>query len=95
MKRPRQYLEHLSEKVDLPRTVLAGLPQIEINGFGEVSVDLQHGLVAYSDEQIIVSVSLGQVEISGTKLSIRLMKEGKLIVVGEISGIVLHRRERT
>ncbi len=91
MKRPRQVLERISEKVDLPRTIVAGLPQIEVRGYSEVLVDLQQGLVAYSNTEIIVAVSLGQVVIKGNRLTIRLMKESRIVVAGDIESLTLVR----
>ena len=87
MKKVKSVLERISEKLDLPRTVVAGLPQTIINGFGEVSIDLQRGLLDYSDTKIVVAVSIGKITVSGSELQIRLMKEGRITVVGKISDV--------
>lgn len=93
MKNAREYLEKLSEQLDLPRSVAAGLPQTVISGFREVSVDMQQGLLAYSETEIIVAVSFGCVVITGSGLRIRLMKQGRIVIVGEIDKTEF-RRER-
>ena len=39
MKRGREMLTKLSQKLELPLDIAAGVPHIEINGFGECSLD--------------------------------------------------------
>ena len=95
MKKPKQYLEQISDKLLLPRQIVANLPQIEISGFSEVSIDLQKGLLEYSQERIKVAVSLGTVTVEGANLYIRLMKENRITIVGDIDGVLLHRGEKT
>lgn len=87
MKRARDYLERLSERLELPRTVTAGLPQTVMSGFREISIDQQQGLVAYSETEIVVAVSFGSVCVTGAGLRIRLMKEGRIIIVGDMDKV--------
>ena len=94
MKKTGEYLEKISEKMLLPRQIVANLPQIEINGFSEISIDLQQGLLEYSQTNISVAVSLGTVAVEGKDLSIRFMREGRITVVGEIYSVMLRHEER-
>ena len=87
MKKMREYLQQFAAKTDLPSTVVAGLPQTVINGFHEAAIDLQCGLESYSNTQIVVAVSTGKVSVSGANLRIRLMKEKKIIVAGDIEKV--------
>lgn len=89
MKKPGKYLEKISEKLLLPRQIIAGLPQIEINGFSELSVDLQQGLLEYSNSRICVAVKCGTVAVEGEGLYIRLMREGRICIVGTIKSVIL------
>lgn len=89
MKKPGKYLEKISEKLLLPRQIIAGLPQIEINGFSELSVDLQQGLLEYSNSRICVAVKCGTVAVEGEGLYIRLMREGRISIVGTIKSVIL------
>lgn len=93
MRKAREYLERFSERANLPRTVTAGLPQTTINGFREISIDLQQGLLAFSDTEIIVAVPLGRIAVCGAGLGIRLMKEGRINIVGDIDKVSLLRGE--
>ena len=87
MKNSGQILKKLSEKMDIPVYVGAHLPYITVQGFEEVSIDLQKGLLAYSETEIIVAVSLGRVIVQGENLRIRLMREGKITLYGKLHSI--------
>ena len=80
-----------SEAADLPLRVAAGLPQIALDGFHQISVDLQEGLLSYSDTQIDLAVSLGKISVRGNGLRIRLMKERRIVLSGEITELILSR----
>ena len=83
----------LSEEADLPLRIGASLPQIALDGFERVSVDLQRGLLSYSDTQIEIAVPLGTVCVCGNNLQIRLMKENHIVLSGAISEIRLRRED--
>lgn len=83
----------LAESADLPLQIAAGLPQIILDGFGQVAIDLQKGLLSYSDTQIDVAVSLGRISVRGSGLCIRLMKEHRIVLSGRITELLLLREE--
>lgn len=85
----------LAESADLPLQIAAGLPQIVLDGFGQVAIDLQEGLLSYSDTQIDVAVSLGRISVRGSGLCIRLMKEHRIVLSGTITELLLLREEGT
>ena len=93
MKGPREWMANLSEKLDLPCAVAAQLPCTLVDGFHSVTVDLQKGLIAYSEDAITVAVPLGQIVISGASLSIKLMKQERIIVTGLIRSIDFLRED--
>ena len=84
----------LAEKADLPLHVAAGLPQIALDGFRQIAVDLQEGLLSYSDTQIDIAVSLGTVSVRGSGLCIRQMKERRIVLSGEITELILSREAK-
>ena len=87
MKKLKKVLTAISEGADLPGYIAAHLPYLTATGFGEVSVDLQQGLVSYADTEIVVRVSLGLVSIRGYDLRISLMREGRITVKGRICDV--------
>lgn len=93
MKKVKDLLQGFAEKTDLPRTVVAGVPQTVISGFREVAIDLQCGLEEYSPEQIVVSVPNGKIFVGGNSLRIRLMKERRIVLVGNVDRLELRRSD--
>jgi len=94
MIKPRDMIAGISGKLDLPASAAAHLPCTVIEGFHSVSVDLQRGLLHYSDHEIVLAVSLGAVAVTGERLSIALMKQGRIIINGVIRGIEFRREEK-
>lgn len=78
-----------ARRMDLPAEVFAALPQITLTGFDEITVDLQQGLLSFSDTEIAVRVALGRVVVLGDELRIVLMKEGRISVRGRIDSVRL------
>ena len=84
MKRIKKSLLRVAERFDLPQNVIAHLPQIQVNGNNEVSIDLQQGLLAYSKTDILVAVPMGKIAVIGKNLHIRLMREKNIVIGGTI-----------
>ncbi len=82
MKRGREMLTKLSQKLELPLDIAAGVPHIEINGFGECSLDCHTGILEYEKHEIVVAVNIGVVTIQGCGLELRLMQKERLTVTG-------------
>jgi len=93
MKSPRTILTKLSQQMDIPSHISAGLPYTTVQGFHEISIDLQRGLLAYSQTEISVAVPMGAITISGVNLHIRLMREGRITVCGDIENIGFSREK--
>lgn len=91
MKKTRDLLKGLSHTLDIPVAVGAHLPFLTVQGFEEITIDLQKGLLTYSSQEISVAVSIGVVIVNGENLCIRYMKEGKIVLCGDIKGIMLSR----
>jgi len=87
MKSPREWIAAVSEKLDLPAYVSAGLSYTAVEGFHQVTIEKQTALLSYSETKIIVSVPMGEICVAGCGLHIRLMKQGRMIIAGQIEGI--------
>lgn len=87
MKRGREMLTKLSQKLELPLDIAVGVPHIEINGFGECSLDCHTGILEYEKHEIVVAVNIGVVTIQGCGLELRLMQKERLTVTGEIHAV--------
>ena len=87
MKKWRTVLTSIADRTDFPGHIFAHLPYITMEGFGEISIDLQQGLISYAETEIEVKVAIGTVKILGSGLYITLMREGKITVKGCIDSV--------
>ena len=85
----QKWIANAARKADLPANVFAGLPQIVLTGFEEISIDMQQGLLSFSETEIAVRVTMGRVVISGSNLRIVLMKQGRIAIRGSVHGVRL------
>lgn len=87
MKFPRNMIRNLSQKLDFPSYVPAQLPCTTIQGFHELAIDMQKGLLSYSQEEITVAVPGGAITVRGMQLYIFLMRENRICIRGELHEI--------
>lgn len=81
---PRKWMTQLSQRLELPADVLAGVPRMELEGDGLFRMEPHKGLLEYSREQICVASSLGTVQICGSQLRIKVMNVSQITVCGRI-----------
>lgn len=88
-KKPKQesLLEKAAELFDLPGNVVAGLSRIEITGRRALLLENHKGILAYSTEEIHVSVHNAVVKIKGEGLLLRAMNAEALLIAGTLSSI--------
>lgn len=77
-------LTGLSQKLQMPGDVLAGVPRIEMIGTRQVAMEPHKGLLEYGTEQISVQSALGAVRISGNSLKILAMNSHRITIGGTI-----------
>jgi sporulation protein YqfC len=85
----RGYLSRVSARLELPSDLIAGLPKLELTGYGELLLEHHDGVAHYSPEEIAVHVSLGTIRIQGDGLRIRLMNSKRIAILGDIHSITL------
>lgn len=89
MKHAQKILEAASERLDLPGDITAGLPKLELTGFSQLSVEHHKGVLEYTDTAVTVAVGIGNVRITGTRLSITLMNHSFVVITGRLSNVEL------
>lgn len=62
--------EYLSDKLDLPKDVILGLPQISMSGNRELLIDNYKSILEYSDTFMRIKAGGITVNISGRAISI-------------------------
>lgn len=92
MKRRGDWMQRLTEGLDLPSESVPGQPLVEISGEERVLIENHAGVTAYGREQICVKVKFGQVQITGCGLELARMTKEQLIICGRIDSVTLQRR---
>ncbi len=82
-------LTKASQRLDLPVDVVAGMPKVEIVGQQEFSMEPHDGLMAYSQTEILVTSKIGPIAVTGQNMTIKLMNQERIVIVGRLFGVAL------
>ena len=83
-KRRPGLLERTAQLLDLPADALAGVPRLELVGDGELRVENHKGILAYGDEEILISGGKLVVRVRGSALELKSMNPAELLITGQI-----------
>ncbi len=84
----RQQVRQAAEELDLPQSVLTGLPRLVLDG-GEVEIQGHSGILEYTEEQICVAVKGGSIRVIGSGMALTAMSAESLRFSGVIASIEL------
>lgn len=84
----RQQVRQAAEEMDLPQSVLTGLPRLVLDG-GEVEIQGHCGILEYTEEQICVAVKDGSIRVIGSGMTLTAMSAAALRFSGVIASIEL------
>ena len=89
--RGRQYLNRISEAVNLQTEPLPGMPLIEIVGDCRVLIEHHCGVVKYDRQRIYIKVPFGVIDVCGCDLQLSQMSREQLVITGTIHSVCLIR----
>lgn len=89
MSKARTWMERLSQKMQLPADITAGIPRMELIGSGSFSMEPHKGLLEYGQQRICIGSSIGPVAVTGEKLAVQLMNRQRITVVGSVHRVEL------
>lgn len=92
MKGKGDWMQRLTQRLDLPAEPVPGLPLVEIAGDRRVLVENHGGVCQYGSDQICIRVKYGMISIRGRGLELSRMSKELLIISGRIDGVMLNRR---
>lgn len=90
--RVRNWMDRLTENMDLPGEPMPAQPLVELAGDRRVLIEHHLGVSQYSREQICVKVNYGHIQICGSCLELNRMTGQQLVVTGQIHCVTLLRR---
>lgn len=79
-------LERAAQTFDIPGETV-GLPRVELVGRHEVRMANHRGILAYGQEEILVSGGKLLIRVRGTELELKAMTGSELLISGTIFSI--------
>ena len=67
-------------------------PLLELTGDSRLLVENHKGICVYGKDRICIRVKYGLIEITGEQMELAMISCQKLIVMGMINSVTLHRR---
>jgi len=86
------WIEILTDGMDLPGQPVPGQPLVELAGERRVLIENHRGVTHYSGDMICVKVRYGHVRVCGDGLSLSRMTNRQLVISGRIDSVTLLRR---
>ena len=93
MKAKENFLQRITERIELNGEPLPGQPVVEIGGENRVLIENYGAVKEYSPQKICVRVKYGTVVVTGCELELRRMTKEQLVICGIINGVNLQRRK--
>ena len=87
MRRGRDFLLALGEKLDIPREVLPGGFALALSGEREMTVWGCSRILSYHEREILLLVGRRTLRVSGTALFCSAFGEGAVTVTGKIAAL--------
>lgn len=88
MRRIRKKLDQWTAGIlDVPEDIAQDIPRLTMIGNLRVQIENHRGVLHFSEERLLLALSRGKVEITGSNLSIRTIMAEEVLVEGIIRGL--------
>lgn len=88
MKRWSRRLRHLAMGVlDLPQDVVLEVPRITMIGYSQMYIENHRGVLHFSEQELRLLLTNGQMIVSGEKLVIRAILPEEVLLEGKIHSL--------
>lgn len=88
-KKRKTLLEKTAAVFDLPGDVLAGMTCVKLVGREELYLQNHRGILAYGEEEILISGGKLMIRVRGEGLRLRSMTATDLVITGVITAVEL------
>ena len=82
-----------AEQLDVPDGMLRGLPQLMLDGDGQLLVERHRGIVEYGPQRIRIAAKEMTVEVLGSELHLTAMDRDSIRIRGRIRTVAYLDRE--
>jgi sporulation protein YqfC len=86
-KKSSEISEQVADILDMPKEVMLNIPKISCIGKKLLTIENHRGIIKYSLQKIRVSVSVGEIEITGENLRVKNIFTEELEIEGSITNI--------
>lgn len=87
-----KYMQNqVADFFEIPQDALLNLPRITIIGDVQLYLENHHGIIEYHSGKIRVSISGGELEMSGSNLKLKNIKADEIAVEGKIDRLTFNR----
>jgi len=83
----RNRLREAAEQMDLPAGMLAGQPQLTLDGDLQLLIERHLGIVEYGTERILIASKKFTIEVKGTRMYLIAMDEDSVRIRGQITSV--------
>lgn len=80
--------EKTAQVFDIPGQI-AGLPKVEIIGCHELRMENHRGILAYGEEEIVISGGKLLIKVRGAGLELKAMTAEELLITGTVLSVEL------
>lgn len=85
--RPDDLKRRLSDALDLPGEITLDLPRVVLVGRLQVEVENHRGLISYEPHEVVVGVAGGQLYVGGADLTIREVTGEAIRILGRVDAL--------
>ena len=94
MQKQNRFLQQGSNAIDAWEASAGLYPIIEISGDSRVFVEKHRGIQQYDPNRICISVSYGQISVTGSGMELCRMSKEQLVIRGKIESVAIIRRHK-
>jgi sporulation protein YqfC len=88
MRRIRKKLDQWTAGIlDIPEDIAQDIPRLTMIGNIRLQIENHRGVLHFSEERLLLALTRGKVEITGSNLSIRTIMAEEVLVEGIIRGL--------
>ncbi len=83
----QQLKEAFFRMLEMPSDVVLDMPKLIMIGNIQLYIENHRGIVNFSQEEVIIAVSIGRVEVRGSNLVIRGIYTDEIMLEGKITSV--------
>ena len=84
MNKLKELPAELCDRLELPDQIVPGVGSVTVSGGRRALIEGHRGILAYSEEQVVVSFGRQRLTLGGSGLRLEAMNDAELLIAGRI-----------